>query len=569
MAERSLPRCTLEQYERDYQGRHLLHEVIGEWAARKPFVPAIVNASRGRTLDWAALEGQSTALAVELLRQGFRKGDFLAASLPLLNEHILLEYACFKIGVIHAPLDLRLPPAEVIRCLGLIRAKGFAFLGTTAAADFRELGRAVSKNCPFVERLIQFSPAEETIDGAIPFAQLAGAGGPPDAEALAAFRKASAQVGENDGAQAIFTTGSTGAPKPALLSHRGITCQNLCLGAAFGFDENTRLLVNLPPSHVAGQAEALMTTFFWGGTAVTLEVFDAARSLEAIQRHRVNYLGQIPAMLNVEWRLAGYSSYDLSSLEIVIYGGQQVSRAFLERLAGMAPGIGTGLGLTEACGFCTYTRPGASVEEITASIGYDMPLYPMSIRQPMRQDGRAGQELPDGQIGDVCFRGPQTFLGYVNDPAATAKTISRDGFLYTGDMGYKDSRGLHFAGRSKWVLKPAGNQVFPGDIEAHLCALADRVAMCGAVGAEHKLWSEAIIAFVEKKPGAKLSVTDLKRHARGLASYMRPLHYVVLEPGQMPLNRAAKVDYFRLHEMAQEETERLRARGRWDGGVKG
>ena len=120
-------------------------------------------------------------------------------------------------------------------------------------------------------------------------------------------------------------------------------------------------------------------------------------------------------------------------------------------------------------------------------IGHDMPIYGMSIREPMRPDGSAGEVLPPGEVGHICFEGPQTFLGYVNDAEATAKTISRDGFLYTGDMGACDESGLHFSGRSKWIIKPAGHQVFPGDVENHFCALEEKVAACAAVGVEHPL----------------------------------------------------------------------------------
>jgi acyl-CoA synthetase (AMP-forming)/AMP-acid ligase II len=157
----------------------------------------------------------------------------------------------------------------------------------------------------------------------------------------------------------------------------------------------------------------------------------------------------------------------------------------------------------------------------------------------------------------VCFQGPQTFLGYVNEPEATARTISRDGFLYTGDMGFRDEQGLHFSGRAKWIIKPAGHQVFPGDVENHFCRLEDKVAACAAVGVEHPLLAEAIVAFVEKKPGVELTPAELRGHAKGMASYMRPLHYVILEPGAMPLNRAAKSDYLRLSQMARAERDRL------------
>jgi fatty-acyl-CoA synthase len=550
--------CTALQYDREFADRHLLHGVVRRWAALKPRSPALIHHDRRQGVDWIDFEAITNGLASELLRLGFRKGDFLAASLPFLAEHVFLEYACFKTGVVHAPLDLRLRPAEVLRSLDQIKPRGFAFPGRTPAADFRELARAVKQQCASVEHLIQVSPPEETLEEAIPFRRLADgtpATIPPE------LSRASDAVREDDPAQVILTTGSTGSPKPALLSHRNITCQNLCLGTAFGFGERTRLLVNLPPSHVGGQAEALMTTLFWGGTAVLLDAFDAARSLQAIQEHRVNIIGQIPAMFNYQWRLAGFADYDLSSLEMAIYGGQQVSRPFLERLAQMAPAIATGLGLTESAGFCTYTPAGAGVDEVLGGLGRDMPVYPMSVRAPMRTDGTAGDALAVGEVGHICFEGPQTFLGYVNDPAATAKTVSREGVLYTGDMGSRDEQGLHFSGRAKWVIKPGGHQVFPGDVESHICLLGEKVASCAAVGVEHPLLAEAIVAFVEKRPGADLSAPELRRHARGMASFMRPLHYVILEPGAMPLNRAAKSDYVRLREMALVEAARLGWRG--------
>ncbi len=553
------PDYTLSRFEEEFAGRHLLHGVVSYWAERKPDAVAIISAGSGQQISWREFDRLTSLLAAELVRLGLRKGDYFATSLPFLAEHVLLEYACFRIGVIHAPLDLRLKPPEVIRSVSLLGAKGYAFPGVVRGIDFGELGRAVKAHCPSIETLVQFAAPDAAIEEAVSFATVMASAEtgeirmPPDACA----------VNENDGAQAIFTTGSTGAPKAALLSHRNITCQNMCLGAAFGFGEDTRLLVNLPPSHVGGQAEALMTTLFWGGTAILIEAFDAARSLEAVGKCRANILGQIPAMYQFEWRLSNWDSYDLSSLQFAIYGGQQVSEAFLEKLAVMAPRIGSGLGLTESAGFCTYTRPDAKAAEIAASIGEDMPAYPLSIRQPMREDGSAGDELPQGEIGEICFRGPQTFLGYVNDPAATAKTISTDGYLYTGDLGFRDEHGLHFSGRAKWVIKPGGYQVFPADVENHFSA-HEKVAACGVVGVEHAVFSEGIVAFVEKKSGVELTVRELREHGRKLTSYMRPLHYVILEAGGLPLNRAVKTDYIQLREKALSEVESLRSARRWD-----
>jgi acyl-CoA synthetase (AMP-forming)/AMP-acid ligase II len=570
----NLPLFTLDDYETIFADRHLLHGVVAKWAKARPDAPAILSAEGDRAVTWSDFDRITTALAGELLRLGFAKGDFLVTLLPLSVDHVLLEYSCFKIGVIVAPLDLRLSSAEVIRSLQILRPLGLVGLGVKAPFDFRELWRAVRAQCNWIRHSIVVD-SEEEIPGTRSFASIAEPalrtvadaipGTEPDSAALAEI---ASTVTENDGALVIFTTGSTGSPKPALLSHRNIAVQNMCLcGAFFGGDRGSRTLVNLPPSHVGGQTEAMMSTFFGGGTAVLLEVFDAGRSLRAITRHGVEILGQIPAMFQLEWMLKDYERHDLSSLRFAAYGGHAVSRPFMDQLAAMAPAIGTGLGLTEAAGFCTYTQASTSGREtLLAGLGQDMPIYPCSIRGPMRADGNAGEELPSGETGHVCFRGPQTFLGYVNDPAATAKTISRDGFLYTGDLGRKDAAGLHLTGREKWVIKSFGYQIFPGDVESHICTLSAKVANCVVVGVAHAVVSEAVVAVVEKRPGVELNRRELDRHARSLPSYMRPRHWIVLEPGHMPLNRVVKPDYGRAQEMARQEIAELRARGEWDIG---
>jgi acyl-CoA synthetase (AMP-forming)/AMP-acid ligase II len=561
-----VPQFTLEDYERVFADRHRLQDVVAKWAKAKPEVPALVSADGSRTVNWGEFDRLTTALAGELLRLGFAKGDFLVTMLPLTVDHVLLEYGCFKIGVIVAPLDLRLTSAEVKRALEILRPRGFAALGVTAPFDFRQLWRDVLERCPWIEHCM-VADSDEAIAGTQPLASIAEracrTATETDAAAVAAMAPA-----ENDGVLVIFTTGSTGSPKPALLSHRNITVQNMCIcGTFFGGDRGPRTRVTLPASQVGGQTEALMSTLFGGGTAILLELFDAGRSLRAIGRHGVEYLAQIPAMFNLEWMLKDYDRHDLGSLKFAAYGGNAVSRPFMDQLATMAPVIGTGLGLTEAAGFCTYIQADAAGREaILAGLGREMPIYPCSIRKPMREDGQAGDELESGEMGHVCFRGPQTFLGYVNNPAATAQAISSDGFLYTGDLGYKDADGLHLTGRAKWVIKSLGYQIFPGDVERHICNLVGKVANCVVVGVTHAVVSEAVVAVVEKKPAVELKRKELDQHARALPSYMRPRHWIILEPGKMPLNRVVKPDYLRAQEMARKEIAELRERGEWDRG---
>ncbi|MCA9099758.1 MAG: class I adenylate-forming enzyme family protein [Pirellulales bacterium] len=562
----NIPQYTLAEYENDYADRHLLHGVVAKWATDRPDHAAIIEFDTGREVNYREFDETSTAWALRLLELGYRPGDFLATMLPLTVEHIFLEYACFKIGVIHAPLDLRLKPDEVIRSLGLIEPRGFVTLGRTALADFSTIAEAVRAACGYVEHLVQFADETDLVEGAIAARHLTDVGPATldDAHLREQYDRRTADVRPGDGAQVIYTTGSTGFPKPALLSHRNITAQNLCLAGGFDFFHVNRMLVNLPPSHVGCQAEALMTSFFTGSTAVIMHVFDAERALRAIERYRIDGFGQVPAMFQMQWRLPNFDEFDLSSLRCSLFGGQTVTRPFVQRLHEMTPLVGTGLGLTEMSGFVTYTGLTGDVEPLVNGVGWPMPITPLSIREPMNGNGTAGQELAAGETGEICFSGPQVFIDYVGNREAYRNTVTSDGICYTGDLGYVSDHGLIFTGRSKLVIKPKGYQVHPAQIEQHFAALAGNVASCAAVGQPHEIFSEAIMLFVTPQQGCTVRREQLEAHAQGIAAYMRPTHYVILEPGAMPLNRVAKTDYVSLKQRAAVEVERLRAQGKWD-----
>jgi acyl-CoA synthetase (AMP-forming)/AMP-acid ligase II len=252
-------------------------------------------------------------------------------------------------------------------------------------------------------------------------------------------------------------------------------------------------------------------------------------------------------------------------VRLAIYGGQAVPRAFLDRLRQMAPEIGTGLGLTELSGFCSYTALGATAEDLAEGIGFDAPHCPISVREPMREDGTAGAERPPGEIGEICFSGPQVFLGYLNDPRATAKTVSTDGWCYTGDLGSLSDRGLRLAGRSKLTIKPKGFNVYPTDVEDVIVTrLSGKVTSAACVGVEHAVWGEAVLVFVEPAAGQSVTVHDVLAACHEIASYARPSHVELVAPGGIPLNRVAKTDYMALREQARAIVAALRAKGKWD-----
>lgn len=564
----------------------LLPAHVSRWARERPDDVAIIDADDGRFVSWREFATIIDAIALELLDMGLRKGDVAISMLPLLPEHVFFEYACFKIGVLFAPLDVRLKEDELLQSVALIadKAKLFLHLDNTDTEDrygkdvhypFKEYARAVKARFPRI-KFIQFSPVEDAPRGwtgilvlmARARSRYLAATRDPVAGKVALDRLASAaaQVDPHDPVLIIYTTGTTGFPKPAMLTGAGITCQNMCMAKAFAVTTADRMLVNLPPSHVGCQTEQLMTTIYAGGISVLLHAFNAAKTMKAIQDYKITAFGQIPSLFVMEWRLPDYASHDISSLRFAIYGGQGVSRRFLERLSTMAPRFGTGLGLTEMSGFCSYTPLDGTVDDILASVGHDYPVSPLTIRKPMNADGSAGDVLPDGEIGEICYTGPQVFKGYYNNEAATRKAISTDGILYTGDLGFKDAAGLHLTGRGKFVIKPKGYQVFPPEIESHIEKLPE-VAMAAVVGAKHEVFSEGVVAFVQLKKGKQpvdpfAVMGKINEHCKAMAGYKRPSLIVIVD--EIPLNRVDKTDYKQLYDIVDKHVEAERAMGRWD-----
>ncbi|MFX1492456.1 MAG: class I adenylate-forming enzyme family protein [Promethearchaeota archaeon] len=560
-----------EEAKRQYEALlPRLFDYVDKHAAEKGNAWAIIEYDTGKEVNWTEFMMSSKAFAAKLLDIGLKKGDIVATSLPLLKEHIYLMYACYRIGVIFAPLDLRLKAQEIIRNFDKIHPKAYFFLGKTERIDFRPMiAEVMKKHKKTTKFWVQFQPEEDLImDGAVGISEFTKDITEVFMKSFSTgvVEKAQDTVEKQDPCLIIFTTGSTGYPKAALLNHKNILVQNIGLAVGFDMLPEDVMCVNLPPSHVGCVTEQLATTIYKGGTSVILHIFDAEKTLDAIQKYKVTILGQIPALFAMQWRLPNYKDYDLSTLKFAIYAGQAVSKPFLEQLSTMAPRIGSGFGLTESAGFITYTNPDASVDDIVTGIGYDMPISPISIRDPMQPNGKAGDEKIPGEVGEITFSGPQVFLGYYGDEENTKNTISTDGFCYTGDLGSYDDQGLKFAGRSKFLIKPKGYNVFPTEVEDHIeRALKGKVGTVAIVGVPHEVFTEGIMAFVEKAKGVdELSVDDLESAMKDIAAYKRPSHFEIVDSGEIPLTRIGKTDYMILQTKGKDIAKKLRSEGKWD-----
>lgn len=556
----------------------LLTSYLEKWANETPDVIAMLQHETGEEVTYREFLENVELYALRLLDLGIRKGDRVATMLLTTLEHYYLMYACFLMGAIVAPIDIRLKEAEVVQDLAKIEPSMFFFLGNTPMRDFREVGRAVKAGCPSVKHLVQVSlaPGEEVDEDFISFQKLMDRNAllelrqSPAAGLLEDARKSASTL---DGTIIIFTTGTTGPPKPALLSHQCIIAQNEILSRLFGYEYTEfRTLCNLPPSHVAGTSELAFTTFYRGGTLVLLRLFNPELTLEAIEKRRVTILGMIPTQFRMVWALPNYKDYDLSSLEGVFYAGAPGDLPFLKQLYTMAPIVGTGIGMTENAGFATATPHGIPPEEMAGQVGRPFPdVADVTIRKPMNPDGTAGEELPDGEVGEICYHPPLVFIGYFNQPEETAKTVSKEGILYTGDMGYfKDMgtyRALYLAGRRKFMIKQKGYNVFPDEVQNHIMD-HPKVALAEVVGVPHRVFDEGIFAFVLPKPGETLTPEEIIAHCQSIASYKRPQHVEIWPADRMfLLTRMGKIDKPGMRQLALSRIEELRQAGGWDAGA--
>jgi fatty-acyl-CoA synthase len=542
-------------------------DCITRYAKEKPDTLAFLMYVTGRKVTWRQFDTAVNAYAAKLLSLGLKKGDIVASILTLTEEHIYLIYACYRIGLIIAPLDVRLKGKEIQYSMDKMQPRAVFFLGKTPVADFRPLVAEVMKNTPSAKTWVQIqADADGILDGAIGIREFIGdmTAIADNSEKAGSVRKAREGVEKRDPCLIIFTTGSTGSPKPALICHENILVQLIVFNVGFASNAETIFLNNLPPSHVACTTEVMQATISIGGTMIVMD-FDPKRCLEAIPEYKITHIAGIPALFSMLWRYPDYKKYDLSSLKVSGYAGQAVPRPWAEQLQAMTPHMCTGLAMTEMAGVATTTNVPCTVDDVMAGVGYYLPSTPVTIREPLNPDGTAGKEKAAGEVGEICFQGPQVFLGYLGDPENTAKSISSEGVLYTGDLGSYDDKGLHFAGRRKFVIKPKGYQVFPSDVEEHIAkSLPGKIGSIAVIGAEHDIFTEGIMAFAEVPDGVPTTAADILDACKDISSYSRPSHVEIIKVGAMPLTRTAKTDYLVLRERAAQLVKKLRLEGKWD-----
>jgi long-chain acyl-CoA synthetase len=476
-----------------------LATILTETSLAAPDAPACRFA--GATTTYAELDEQSGRLAAGLQAAGLAPGQVVAVQLPNLPQFLIAYFGALKAGLVVLPLNPLLMAPELEY-----------HLGDSAAAlliGYQGMHAEAAKACEATRvplYLVNMGPGPLP-DGTRPFSELFGAtpldepGGVPRAA--------------DDTAVLVYTSGTTGRPKGAELTHFQMYMNSTIAGGLFGVRSDDVVLAVLPFFHVFGLSSVINVFVRYGGCLSILPRFQPAAVLDAIETDRCTVIGGVPTMLHALAQ-QDITDRDLSALRVAVSGGaslpEDIMRTFEEKY-----GIEVleGYGMTETASSCSFNRPG---DRKLLSIG--KPLWGVRMRVADAQ----GRPLPPGRehVGEILIRGHNVMKGYLGRPEATADTM-RDGWLHSGDLGYMDSDGFYFiVDRAKDLVIRGGYNVYPREIEEVLYA-HPAIGEAAVIGKPDERLGEEVVAVVALRPGHDVSAEDIIAYTRErLAAYKYP-----------------------------------------------
>jgi acyl-CoA synthetase (AMP-forming)/AMP-acid ligase II len=490
-----------------------LGRLLTQTARRVPEHPALVWGDRRWT--WAQLDARVDRLCAALRGRGIGPGDPVLVHSRNTNAMFESMWASFKLGAIWVPTNFRLTPAEVGYLAATSRAK--AMLRDRGFAGHAETVRATG-HCRFVLAVGDAGPDEQDYEAALAEATPP----PPDHEADVAYA---------DPCWFFFTSGTTGRPKAAVLTHgqMAFVVTNHLADLFPGVTERSASLVVAPLSHGAGIHQLGQVARGARTVLLPTERFDAEEAWRLVEEHRVDSMFTVPTILKALVEHPAVDRLDHSSLRHVIYAGAPMYRADQKlALQKLGPCLVQYFGLGEVTGNISVLRPDQH------SLADDE-SYPLGSCGSARTGmdiailDAAGARLAAGETGEICVRGPAVFAGYFENEEANEKAF-RGGWFHTGDLGHLDARGfLYVTGRASDMYISGGSNVYPREVEEAILTCPG-VLECAVVGLPHPRWGEAGVAAVVPKDGMAVTEAMVLAHlAERLARYKQPQRVVVWE----------------------------------------
>ncbi|HEY7113228.1 MAG TPA: AMP-binding protein [Thermoanaerobaculia bacterium] len=520
----------------------LLGETIGEnlrrTAVRFGSQEALVVRSQGYRATYRELWDQVGAAAKGLLARGVARGDRVGIWAPNRFEWVILQYATARLGAILVNVNPAYKTSELEYALVqsgvslLLLSRGFR------QSDYVAMLAEVRGRCPQLREALVLEDDWKA---------LIAAGAPvPDAD----LARREAELQFDDAINIQYTSGTTGRPKGATLSHHNILNNGFFTGEQLRLTERDRVCIPVPFYHCFGMVLGHLACTTHGACMVIPgEAFDALAVLETVAAERCTALYGVPTMFIAELDHPRFAEFDLASLRTGIMAGApcpvEVMKKVQERMH--MSEVTIGCGMTETSPLSTQTAVDDPVDKRVETVGRVLPHVEVKV-----VDAATGAVVPRGVPGEQCTRGYGVMLGYWNNPEATAKAIDAAGWMHSGDLATMDDEGyVRIVGRLKDMIIRGGENVYPREIEEFLYAVPG-VSDAQVIGVPDEKYGEEVMAWIRPKDGVVLTEEALLAACRGkIATFKIPRYWKFVDA--FPMTVTGKIQKFRMREVAVEE----------------
>jgi len=521
-------------YEHGTSDIPLLGETIGDnlvrTAARFPGHEALVDCPSGRRWTYSELLEWSETVAKGLLASGVTKGDRVGIWSPNCPEWVAVQYATALIGAILVNIN---PAYRLSELDYVLRQSGVRTLVSATShktSDYRQMAEEVA---PGVSTLL-----DVVYIGDATWNDLERAGDSVTGAELAA---ASADLAFDEPINIQYTSGTTGFPKGATLSHHNILNNAYFVAELLAYTHEDRVCLPVPFYHCFGMVMGNLGSTTHGSTIVIpAPSFDPVATLEAVQQERCTSLYGVPTMFIAELGVDGFSDYDLTSLRTGIMAGSPCPVEVMKRVISEMhmSGVGIAYGMTETSPVSTQTRPDDDLDRRTATVGRAMPHVEIKVVDPA-----TGLVVPRGTPGEFCTRGYSVMLGYWDEPSKTADAIDEGRWMHTGDLAVmRDDGYVNIVGRIKDMVIRGGENVYPREVEEFLFR-HPKVRDVQVVGVPDEKYGEELCAWIVLRANESASAEEIRDFCRGRISHHKiPRHVRFVD--SFPMTVTGKVQKY-------------------------
>ena len=498
---------------------------------------ALVDVPAGRRWSYSEFLADVRRLASGLHRLGIRTGDRVGIWSPNRWEWVMVQYATAEIGAILVNINPSYRVHELEYVLKQAEIKAVLAAPQFKDSDYTGMLSQVQPNCPDLEIVVLFGDEEwESMMS-----------GPTHAEELAEIR---AGLTPGDPINIQYTSGTTGFPKGATLSHSNILNNGFSVGELINYSDVDRVCIPVPFYHCFGMVMGnLACTSHGAAMVIPGPAFDPVASLRAVEQEKCTSLYGVPTMFIAELALEDFDSYDLSTLRTGIMAGspcpETTMRQVIDRMN--MEEVSICYGMTETSPVSTQTRTDDALDRRVSTVGRVGPNLEIKIVDPS-----TGETLPRGAAGEFCTKGYSVMVGYWNEPEKTAEAIDDAGWMHTGDIGEMDDDGyVRITGRIKDMVIRGGENIYPREVEEFLYTHPD-ILDAQVIGVPDAKYGEELMAWVRLKPGRDdLTAEQVREFATGkLARHKIPKYVHVVD--EFPMTVTGKVRKVDMRESAVE-----------------